>query len=115
MRFVLLAVLTAALVQPAAAQPTSARALLDAAAQAGAIADPAARAAAVASRGASLRPGEATSRVPYVTGDTAGASQRLDDLEAAFGHDPFTALYREGLAAIARGEAKPGTLILHEK
>ena len=101
MRFVLLAVLTAALVQPAAAQPASARALLDAAAQAGAIADPAARAAAVSSLWASLRPGEATSRVPYVAGDTAVFVWRGTAATAAVAGDhtgwsPNAALARQG-------------------
>ena len=51
----------------------------------------------------------------YISGDTDGATQRLDELETVFGNDVFSSLYREGLAAIARGEAKPGTLVLHEK
>jgi len=51
----------------------------------------------------------------YITGDTKLATERLNDLQAAFGADVFTALYREGLAAISRGEAKAGTLVLHEK
>ncbi len=71
MRLALLAVLLAAAAPSVRAQPASARALIDAAAQAGAIADPAARAAAVSALWTSLRPGQATSRVPYVAGDTA--------------------------------------------
>ncbi len=74
MRPVLLAaaVLATGLLAPAPrAQPASARALLDAAARAGATPDPAARATAVDALWASLRPGQAASRVPFVAGDTA--------------------------------------------
>lgn len=51
----------------------------------------------------------------YVAGDVGAAAAALDDLEAAFGPDAFTHLYREGLQLIRDGGAAPGTLILTEK
>lgn len=51
----------------------------------------------------------------YVAGDLAEADAALADLQAAFGHDAFTNLYRDGLEQIRGGQAAPGTLILSEK
>ncbi len=90
---------------PRAQAPASARALLDAAAQAGAIADPAARDAAIDALWTSLRPGQATSRVPFVAADSAvflwrGSAQSVAVAGDHTGWSPNAALTRQGTSTL---------------
>ncbi len=90
---------------PRAQAPASARALLDAAAQAGAIADPADREAAIDALWTSLRPGQATSRVPFVAGDSAvflwrGTAQTVAVAGDHTGWAPNAALARQGASSL---------------
>ena len=100
-RVLALVLLVAAPCAAPSAQPASARALLDAAAAAGAVADPAARTAAVTALWSSLRPGQATSRVPFVAADTAvflyrGTAASVAVAGDATGWQPTAALVRQG-------------------
>ena len=75
--------------------------MLDAAAAAGSITDPAARAAAVEALWSSLRPGQAESRVPYVTADSAvflwrGSAASVAVAGDHTGWNPNAALTRQG-------------------
>lgn len=71
MRPVLLALLLLPAAASAQTAPPSAKAVMSAAAAAGALTDPAARTAAVEALWTSLRAGQAASRVPFVSADSA--------------------------------------------
>ena len=97
----LIASLAIPLAEPVVAQPASARGVLAAAAAAGAISNAADRTAAVNALWASLRPGQPTSRVPYVAADTAvflwrGAAASVAVAGDHTGWSPSATLVRQG-------------------